>query len=189
MYADNGAWISTVRRAALSEMWPRNTRSRGSSSLPQRHVDVWRELATGDNSKVIAARLGISPETMKVYVSHSFTGDGCQNRVALALLWLRMQEARRHGLYLAWPGGGRVSKQFAISIIHPTARIAPPYPEFFNGVARILRSVRAKSGSPRRYRICAFGARIELGKVLASLDRRSIGRRRMEGPLASPLGR
>lgn len=64
-------------------------------SLPKRHVDVWREVATGDNSKVIAARLGISPDTMKVYVSRLYAATGAQNRVALALLWIRMQET--HG--------------------------------------------------------------------------------------------
>lgn len=63
-------------------------------SLPKRHVDVWRELTTGDNTKVIAARLQISPGTMKVYISRLYAATGAQSRVALALLWLRLQEAQ-----------------------------------------------------------------------------------------------
>lgn len=63
-------------------------------SLPKRHVDVWRELATGDSTKVIAARLQMSPGTMKVYISRLYLATGVQNRVGLALLWLRLHDAQ-----------------------------------------------------------------------------------------------
>lgn len=66
----------------------------GDLRLPKRHLDVWRELATGDNTKVIAARLQMSPGTMKVYISRLYAATGAQSRVALALIWIRMQEAQ-----------------------------------------------------------------------------------------------
>ena len=102
-------------------------------SLPKRHVDVWRELATGDNTKVIAARLQMSPGTMKVYISRLYAATGAQSRVALALIWIRMQEAQETVSSLQALGVVGVNKQFAISIIHPTARVAPPYPSFPTG--------------------------------------------------------
>lgn len=62
-------------------------------ALPPRLLRVLPELATGQSSKEIAARLGLSQGTLKVYISQLFTATGTSNRVMLALFWLRMQEA------------------------------------------------------------------------------------------------
>ena len=65
-------------------------------SLPAGLLRVLDVLATGDCSKDIAARLNVSPGTLKVYISRLFVATGKANRVSLALMWIRHQEALHH---------------------------------------------------------------------------------------------
>lgn len=57
--------------------------------LSQRQAEVLALVSEGLQNKQIAHRLGISEATVKAHISKAIQMTGCQNRVGLALLWLR----------------------------------------------------------------------------------------------------
>lgn len=57
--------------------------------LSRRQEEILALITDGLQNKQIAHRLGISEATVKAHVSKTIHQTGCNNRVGLALLWLR----------------------------------------------------------------------------------------------------
>ena len=57
--------------------------------LSPRQEEILALVTDGLQNKQIAHRLGISEATVKAHVSKTIHQTGCNNRVGLALLWLR----------------------------------------------------------------------------------------------------
>lgn len=57
--------------------------------LSRRQEEILALVTDGLQNKQIAHRLGISEATVKAHVSKTIQQTGCNNRVGLALLWLR----------------------------------------------------------------------------------------------------
>ena len=64
--------------------------------LSPRDQQVSAAVADGLSNKVIAARLGLSEGTVKVYLSQVYVKLGLSNRTELALWYVRQQRKVRH---------------------------------------------------------------------------------------------
>ncbi len=65
----------------------RPARLRAGTRLTSRELDIVRLVAVGKRDKDIAAELGISPGTVKVYMSHLMDKLQLDGRLQVALWW------------------------------------------------------------------------------------------------------
>jgi len=69
--------------------------------LPRRQVQVLNALLGGESEKEIAFRLGISPNTVHVYVKALYRRHNVSSRAELMSLWVSARPVRSgHGIAL-----------------------------------------------------------------------------------------
>lgn len=77
-----GVWVGTrlLRRRPQPEPADGNPQAQAALGISPRELAVLQELAAGHSNKEIAARLNVSPHTVKTHITHLFEKLGARRR-------------------------------------------------------------------------------------------------------------